>query len=152
MRLVEVGMLSKLFGLIGRSPPKIAYDNDESRDLLQQISAGAVAAIGEDGSKILLYAEVEGGVISADLFAQANGAPVRFRFAPPALRSLVYRFWEIASEPWFTMSFTIEDGRFNCSLGYADTLRSDEDLADRRPRVISEHFRDAKVDYSAPQG
>lgn len=105
--------------------------------------------------RLMVYAEVEDGVISADVFyALPLSEMVRFRFAPPALQQEVYSFWEDArhrgNQEWRTMTYVVADGRFTIDLQYEDQVNAGEALHDRRPRAVSKHFGDAKVDYSRP--
>lgn len=106
--------------------------------------------------KLLLYAEVEDGVISADVFYVNQMGVVRFRFAPKPMQKLIYSFWERWKEEpgnraWRTMSYVIEGGKFKIDLSYPDEVNADEDVSDRRPAVVKKHFGDLKVDYSKPQ-
>jgi len=127
-------------------------------DAYQRIAQEMINSCGMSPSKALLYAEVEDGVISADLFFQQSAkGVVRFRFAPEPLRSHIYRFWEdgeekVAPRSWVTLLFLVEGGRFSSELTYPDQLNSNEGLEDRRPRVIAEYFPGLQIDYSKPHG
>ena len=87
-------------------------------DHYQLIGQEAVAVCSGPSSKLLLYAEVEDGAISADLFFQLPTEQiVRFRFAPEALRESIYKFWEsgensIAPHSWAAMRFVVLGGKF----------------------------------------
>lgn len=146
-------MLSKFF------KPKTAQsavDSDmpmPADDPMQRIGRAALAAAHDAGGKVLLYAEAEDGVVSADIFYHRGGEKVRFRFAPSSLKSVIYEFWEAEIDPakrWSTMSVVIDSGRFNTSFEYPESLVPGEELHDRRPRVVRAHFGDAPVDYSSP--
>lgn len=146
-------MLSKFF------KPKIAQSGVDSEvsipadDPMQMIGRATLAAAHDSAGKVLLYAEADDGVISADIFSQAGGENVRFRFAPSSLKSVIYEFWEAEVDPakrWSTMSVILEAGRFNTSFGYSDSLVPGEELQDRRPRAVRAHFGDTAVDYSSP--
>ncbi len=146
-------MLPKIFRSKKPAKPLLQSGEPVSQDILQEIGSELLSAAHDPVGKILLYAEVEDGVISADIFSQKDAGPVRFRFAPQALKGLIYRFWQAADPSkgqWATMSYVIEDERFNLSFEYPDVLKPNEDLADRRPRVVLAHFGDARVDYSVP--
>ena len=128
-------------------------------DYYQRIGAAAMAVADTPVRQLLLYSEVQAGVVSADLFWQApQESLVHFRFAPAELRDLLYEFWErgageIAPRSWAAIRFTIDGtGRFAANLTYPDQFKADEGLPDRRPRVIAELFPGAKVDYSRPRG
>jgi hypothetical protein len=122
----------------------------------QGIAEGIFESCGAPIEKALLYAEVEDGVISADVFfQQADGNTVKFRFASEALRNRVCEFWvsgdsHIAPKSWAALLFLVEGGRFSADLMYPDQLNSKEDISDRRPRVIAKYFPGLEVDYSKP--
>jgi hypothetical protein len=147
-------MLSKFF------KPKAAQsalDSDMSipaDDPMQMIGRAALEAAHDADGKVLLYAEVLDGVVSADIFSRRDGEKVRFRFAPSSLKSAIYEFWEAevdSAKRWSTMSVIIDSGRFYTSFEYSESLVPGEELHDRRPRVVRAHFGDASVDYSSPK-
>jgi hypothetical protein len=105
--------------------------------------------------KLLVYAEVEDGVISADVFYLNQSGIVRFRFSPRPMQELIYSFWEQWKEQpgnreWRTMSYVIDAGKFKIDLSYPDEINPDEDISERRPSVVKKYFGDLKVDYSKP--
>ena len=125
-------------------------------DLYQQIGQAAETLATDRAGKILIYAEVEDGVISADAFYPNRAGVVRYRFCPSALRELVYSFWEQwQQEPgnaeWRVMSYVIEGGKFSIDLAYPDQIDPNEDISERRPRAVTKHFGDMRVDYSDPR-
>lgn len=106
--------------------------------------------------KLLVYTEVEDGVISADVFYVNQAGVVRFRFSPKPMQELIYSFWERWKEQpgnreWRAMSYVIDGGKFKIDLSYPDEINPDEDLSERRPTVVKKHFGDMKVDYSKPK-
>ena len=123
-------------------------------DPIQEIAHRVLSASPSFNGTALLYAEVENGVISADLFFQSSpGSVVQFRFATTELRDLIYAAWEsgfanTAPKSWATMQLMAGDGRVNVNLQYPDQIDQNEDLSDRRPRIISTYFPGAKIDYS----
>jgi hypothetical protein len=127
-------------------------------DPIEQIAATALSEVGTSEGKVLLYAEVEDGVISADLFHQRNAAsPVLFRFASEHLRELAYRSWvagaqHVVPQAWQCASLSLSGGSFSLELVYPNQLAPCEDLSDRRPRAVAAHFPGARVDYSAAHG
>ena len=127
-------------------------------DHYQRIGLEAVAVCGGPSTKLLLYAEVEDGAISADLFFQLPAEQiVRFRFAPEALRESIYEFWEsgensIAPRSWAAMRFVVLGGKFTVDLTYPEQLNPDEGLPERRPLVVAECFPGLIIDYSKPHG
>ena len=128
-------------------------------DYYQQIGQQALTVVGGSVQKLLLYAEVEDGVISADIFYQPpKDNVVHFRFAPEALRNVINEFWErgavkIKPRSWAALRFIVgSDGRFTTDLTYPDQFNAKEVLSDRRPRVVAEIFPGSKVNYSKPRG
>jgi hypothetical protein len=124
--------------------------------MYQQIGQSALDLADGLAGKLLVYAEVEDGVISADLFYVKEGGTVRFRFSSKALQELLYTFWEgWKEEPgnreWRAMSYVVDGGKFKLDLTYPDQINADEDISDRRPLVVKKYFGDAKVDYSKPK-
>jgi hypothetical protein len=122
-------------------------------DAIQHIAALLQSAAHDSEGKLLLYSEVEDGMISADIFSKLEGEPVRYRFSPTSLKEAIYSYWESedASARWATMALVVEHGRFSIDLQYADSLEADEGLEERRPRIVRTHFGDASVDYSSPK-
>jgi len=130
--------------------------NSTIEGLYQDIGREALSAATALGGRLLLYSEVELGVASADLFYVEEGSDlVRLRFAPSSLRRQVYALWEewkthTGNREWRAMSYVIDGGEFTIDLTYPDQLIPNEDLSDRRPRVVRKYFGDAGVNYSAP--
>ena len=128
-------------------------------DFYQQIGQQALKVAGGSVQKLLVYAEAEDGVISADIFYQTSkDAVVCFRFAPESLRNLIYEFWESGAEKikprsWAALKFTVgANGKFAADITYPKQFKANEELSDRRPRVVAEVFPGAKVDYTKPKG
>jgi hypothetical protein len=126
----------------------------ETVQLLSQAAASAC----DSAAKVLLYAEVEDGAVSADLFfEQSSGAGVKFKFAPRELREAVYEYWgsgdeQVPSRAWATLKLVIANGKFQCAFEFPDDLKKNEELQDRRPRVVLSVFGNEKIDYSNPNG
>lgn len=128
-------------------------------DFIQAIGAAALDQAGSEADgRVLVYAEVEDGALSADLFVEhVSVASVRYLFAGPDLEQAILDFWEQSkADPqageWRTLAYLIRpDGRFTMDLKYPDQVDPDEDVSDRRPPVLKAHFGDAKIDYSRPR-
>jgi hypothetical protein len=125
-------------------------------DFYQRIGEAAFDAAPDAAGRLALYAEIEDGAISADLFYVDRPGNVRFRFCPRELSDLIDRFWDAwrqasgASE-WRTMCFVVdEDGTFSVDLKYPDQIDAREGLSDRRPRIVASLFPGMAVDYSRP--
>ncbi len=124
--------------------------------LYPEIGRAALGLAEGLAGKLLVYAEVEDGVISADVFYVNQAGVVRFRFSPKPMQELIYSFWERWKEQpgnreWRAMSYVIEGGKFKIDLSYPDEINPDEDISERRPTVVKKHFGDMKVDYSKPK-
>lgn len=134
-----------------RALPLLAYG--VRMDHIQQLALLAQEDAHDGQGKVLLYAEVEEGAISADLFSQTEDGTVRFRFSSAALKKAIYEYWE-AERPdarWATMGLTVENGAFVIELQYENLLIAGESVVERRPRVVIKNFGNVPVDYSSPK-
>ena len=127
-----------------------------TEDFYQQLGKAAVVLARDCAGKILVYAEVEDGVISADVFYLNTAGNVRYRFGSESLQELIYSFWEQwQKEPgnaeWRTLAFVVDAGKFAADLTYPDQIDPDEDVSERRPLIIKKYFGDTRVDYSNPE-
>jgi hypothetical protein len=125
--------------------------------MYQEIGREAVSVAGADqAGKLLVYAEAQDGVISADVaYASRQTGAVRVHVGPASVKRAVYDFWDLwrqdpHNREWRVMCYVVEDGRFSIDLTYPDDLVPDEYLSDRRPRAIQRYFGTAKVDYVRP--
>ncbi len=130
--------------------------NPKIESLYSQIGQTALGLAEGLAGKLLVYAEVEEGVVSADIFYMNDGGDVRFRFAPRSMKELIYSFWELwkqepGNQEWRAFSYLIEDGRFKIDMSYPDEINPDEDTSERRPVMVKKHFGDLRMDYSKPQ-
>lgn len=130
--------------------------NPQVETLYQEIGSQALAEAWDAAGRLLIYAEVEDGVASADMFyVRSPKSPVKFRFCSRQLRALVVSLWEswkgLGNPEWRAMSYVVENGKFNIDLTYPDELNKEEDLTDRRPRIVQRYFGDAAIDYSSPE-
>jgi hypothetical protein len=129
-------------------------------DLFQKIGREAVAVAGEDlAGRLLVYAEVEDRVISADLLYKDRDGDVHLVLGPSPLDDLVYEFWqrwkaEPGNEEWRVMSYIVdkdgEDAKLKIHLTYPDDVEVEEDMVDLRDRAIKKYFGDVKVIYPDP--
>src|SRR5579872_4896063 len=96
---------------------------------------GQVAAAAADGltEKLLVYAEVKDGVISADIFSLSPSGTVQLRFAPENLLELIHAFWTQWQEQpdhheWRAMSYVLTGDSFSIDLTYPDEMETDGDI------------------------
>jgi len=124
--------------------------------LLQDIGALAMEAVPEGEPKVLIWAEAEGGTVSADLISGTPDEEARFQLCPPLLEQLVGVFWEDwqgvpGNREWIAMAYAIQDGSYTIDLTYEDDLEdAEEEIDELRPKAITKHFGGALIDYSNP--
>ena len=124
--------------------------------VFQRLAEIAIGVFERRPEKLLVYAEVQDGVWSADLFGELpSSRKVVFRFAPSELGRLVYRYWEsgdamVAARSWATFQMVIEGSEFKVDFTYPADVVEDEDLSERRPRVVATVFPGKAVDYTNP--
>jgi hypothetical protein len=121
----------------------------------QSIGQLAVDLAGGEPAKLLVYAEVEDGVVSASVLHSRVAGGVRFRLAPDELQDEIYSFWEAwaqdpANRDWRIMSYVAEAGKLKIDLLYPDQVDPEESRISRRSAAIRRYFGDAPVDYSSP--
>jgi len=112
--------------------------------LFQEIGLEAVAVAGDDlAGRLLVYAEVADGVISADLFYKTREGPVRLVLGPRPLKEIIYELWEQwKAQPgngeWRVMSYVVDkEGKLTVDITYPDDLDKEEGLEDRRPKAVN---------------
>lgn len=123
-------------------------------DAIQQIGDLAIDVCDPNYGKILVYSEIQDGVISADVFfISANHSEVQYRFSSDELSDVIYDFWENGNEElkarsWRAMSYLVQNGKFEIQLIYADQSDEGEDQGERRERIVAKHFPGLSIDYS----
>lgn len=121
-------------------------------DLFQEVGREAVAVAGDDlGGMLLVYAEVEDRVISADLLYKNRKGDVQLVLGPSPLDDIVYELWERwkaepGNQEWRVMSYIVDKGgKLTIDLIYPDDVDEEEDVTDRRPRAVKKYFGDVKI-------
>jgi hypothetical protein len=124
-------------------------------DLIQEIGQEAVAVAGDElAGKLLVYAEVEDGVISADLLYKNREGKVRLELGPSPLGDLVYEFWQQwkvqpGNEEWRVMSYVVDgDGKLTIDLTYPEDVDEEDD--EGRDRAVKKYFGNVKLDFDDP--
>lgn len=126
----------------------------EIEALYQSIGAELVSIPQEPFEVVALYAEVEDGVISANVFYAAPGADkIVYRVGTGALEDLVYELWEKwgslpGQEPWRALLYTARDGKFKIEMTHADQFDEKLGEAERRLLAIQPVLGRRKIDYS----
>jgi len=124
--------------------------------LYQRIGQEALAAANDCAGKLMVYAEVQDGVVAADMvYSRASSDSLRFRFCRSPIKDTVYALWQRWREQpgntaWWGMSFVMDNGRFKIHFTYPDQIDENQDVGDRRSVAIRQYFGDSEVDYSAP--
>ena len=128
-------------------------------DLYQEIGQEAVTVAGDElAGRLLVYAEVEDGVISADLLYKTRKGPVNLVLAPSPLTEMVYELWERwkarpGNQEWRAMSYVVDqNGKMNIHLEYPEDVddEGEEDVGDRRKKAVTKYFGDVTVIYPDP--
>ena len=133
----------------------MAIMNPTIERLYHEIGQSALSTANDLDGPLLVYSEVEDGVVSSDLIYADSTGNIRFRFCPKSLKNLIYTLWDQwrrhpGNREWRVMCYTIIDGKFAIDLVYPDQINGEEDVSDRRPLAIKKYFGEAKVDYSRP--
>ena len=126
----------------------------EIEELYGKIGREACSLAPDLQGRLLVYAEVEAGVVSGSIFYERGPSRVvTFKFCSQRLQDLIYSLWERwnacpGNEEWRAVEYSIEDEKFRIDFAYPEQMRLDEGLPERRPRVIEKYFGDSGVDYS----
>lgn len=126
--------------------------NSNIEGLCQEIGAEALAIAGAPQGKVLSYAEVDEGVVSAQIFYEKNGKII-FKFASAALGNQVYELWQACQEaqsaqPWRAMAYLIEGQKFSLDLIYPNKFDAAADTVSRRTLAAERVFGTLPFDYS----
>ncbi|MDB5058730.1 MAG: hypothetical protein JWO59_2202 [Chloroflexi bacterium] len=130
--------------------------NPTIEGLYQDNGREALATADDLAGKLLVYAEVDDGVISADMvYAGTAGNTLRFKFCPVSLMGTIETLWSRWREhpdnyEWRAMCYVIESGKFKAQFSYPDEIDPVQDVGDRRSLAVKKHFGEADVDCSAP--
>ncbi len=128
--------------------------NADIEALYQKIGSQALAFVDDLQGKLLIYAEVEDGAISAGLFYERGALrAVTYKHSSLELKDLIYSLWEKwkahpGNVEWRSFAYFVQNGKFSMDIVYPEQMDPDEDEPDRRPRIIEKYFGNAKVDYS----
>lgn len=106
--------------------------------------------------KLLVYAEVQEGVIESGMFYE-RGADrvVTFRYCTEELEGLLYDLWELwqtipGNSPWFSLAYFVRNAKLQIDLSYPEHVNLKEGLLSRRPQVVEKYFGRVTVDYLMP--
>lgn len=125
-------------------------------ELYQAVGQLALANAPGLNGRLLVYAEVQKGVIEPGMFYERDAdRTVTFRYCTDELEDRLYELWERWQEvpgntPWFGLAYLVQDGKLQIDLSYPEEVIPNEGLLDRRPRMVKRYFGDAEVDFSMP--
>lgn len=132
-------------------------DQATLEDFYQKIGAEALSWAEDYSGRMLVYAELDDGVISATLLYE-NGTPgeATFKFCPSDLQEIIISFWEswndvAGNKIWKSMVYLIESDDFSIDLIYPDQIDPNETAMDRRTRIFKTYFPSSRIDYSDPE-
>lgn len=131
--------------------------NSHLEELYQAIGQLAVASTLDLQGQLLVYAEVQDGVVAASLFYEKGPAKtVTFKFCSDELEDKLYELWEQwqkvpNNKPWFGLAYLLQGNKMSIDLSYPDELNENEGLRERRPRIVQRYFGNVKVDFSKPE-
>jgi hypothetical protein len=129
--------------------------NEQVESYYQEIGAEAIDSVPAGVSDILLYTEVEDGMVSCSLFFLESDKKVHYRECSIEFHDLMYEFWEkwqdVADLPAFaTMTYRIKNGSFDIEMTYPDQLDNEEGIHERRQRLLEQTYGTTEVNYSSP--
>ena len=115
------------------------------------IGQEAVRLSGGDPNGIFLYVEIGDGWVGPSLFKD-KGKHILYVDVDPedvGIDQLLMKTWrmEQANKRWTAMHYTVEHGRFSAEFDYDDLEGSDEDIEDRRERILHDRYGDKPVIY-----
>jgi hypothetical protein len=122
----------------------------------QDIGHLALGVASEEAVKIMVYAEMEDGSVSADVFYQEDDPDViHYRLSPPVLDAVLEAYWDACgredpARAWRVLTYVIDEGAFKVELKFPEQVDENEDLAERRPAAVRAVFGEGVVDYSSP--
>ena len=122
--------------------------------LYKEIGWEAVSIAGDDrGGKVLVYAEVQDGVASTDVFFVNRKGEVQVALSPDPLVGLVYALWnrwkeKPGNEEWRVMTYLVdENDQMHIHLTYPEDVDDNPLVGPRRSKAVEKHFGKAKVNY-----
>ena len=127
----------------------------EAEALFQRIGKLSLDSIGHCQGRVLVYAEVEEGAGSADIFAETTtSAKLVHTRGSLVLFRLFYSLWkswdqDVGAPRWSTACYLIEGSSFHVDFGY-DDLSGEPGPLERRAVVLRRYFGDVQVEYGPP--
>lgn len=127
----------------------------EIDSLYQAIGSEAMLATDGLSGRLVVYAEVEEGLIAPALYYQrGTDRSVHFEFCSSRLSDMLYALWECWRETpdyreWRTLAFVIDAGRFFVDLVFPEQVDPDETAEERRKRLVGAYFAPPQGDSTA---
>ena len=124
---------------------------------IQLVGTALQAQCPRDVRKVLLYAEIEEGVVAASVFFETATNGLQFRYASDELERLTYEFWEVGSgsilpKSWRAIEYALVGQKLTVDLTYREEFKANEGEHERRPKVIARQFPGLNPNFSNPDG
>lgn len=126
----------------------------EIKALYQSIGAELASVPSEEFDRMVLYAEGEDGVMSADVYyVVPQGKELIYLFGGDTLTSLLFELWERWSavpgqEPWRALLYSVRDRKFEIKLTYAGDFEANRDAEERRLAAVRPILGPYPANYS----
>jgi hypothetical protein len=120
-------------------------------DQLSAIASLAKSDAEPDDDDLLLYVEIEPGVVTPSLYADIDDS-VLWKDMSPGMMELLFDLWYSTptEKRWIAFSMAIRDGQFATTFHYSDSVIPGEEVEDRNRTVVKTHFGDKPIRYPPP--
>lgn len=125
--------------------------NDQTEAILQVI--GEILARDPDypNHPTLLFARVARMYVGPSVFKYIGNSIYYRDENLSELTDPLLDLWEAQDgKPWKELEYVLQDGSFTIHYTYPDEINEEEDLFDRRDRVVAKHFGDKPIVYPPP--
>ena len=118
--------------------------------IMSAIGAEGATIVGRDSHGLYIYAELDGGVVSAGVFKD-EGEAVRYFDFTDELAELLPRAWRDESSDeakrWAVMEYAVRDSAFHTQFKFPGQLDPNEDTTDRRRAALKARYGDKPIIY-----
>ena len=121
----------------------------ELGEIMNWLGTECAWIIGGDPNGMYIYAEVDGGLVSAGLFKD-EGPAVRYFDPTREIAALLRDAWEAEPDEalrWVAIEYEIRDNQFDVQFRYPEELDPNEDSIVRRRAVLKKRFGNKPVIY-----
>lgn len=123
--------------------------NDETDRLLSEIGLLLSEDTDYPLDGTLLYARVDSNSVAPAIFKD-GGSHVMFRWPDlDRLGGALLDLWDAEDQDkqWSEIEYVIRDGKFRVEYLYADEIDPNEELFERRDRIVKRNFGDKPITY-----